>query len=47
MRSLQKNYDDLHAFLSDLPCKPQIISISEIKIMDKPLISISLPGYIF
>ena len=47
MRSLQKNYDDLHAFLSDLPCKPHIISISETKIKDKPLTSISLPGYIF
>ena len=47
MRSLQKNYGELHAFLSDLPCKPHIISISETKIKDKPLTSISLPGYIF
>ena len=46
MRLLQKNYDDLHAFLSNLPCKPHIISISETKIKDKPLTSISLPGYI-
>ena len=33
--------------MSDLHCKPHIISISETKIKDKPLISISLPGYIF
>ena len=46
-RLLLKNYDDLYAFLSDLPCKPHIISISKTKIKDKPLTSISLPGYIF
>ena len=28
MRLLQKNYDDLHAFLSDLPCKPQYPTLS-------------------
>ena len=47
VKSLKKNYDDLQAFLSDLPCKPHIISISEAKTKEKPLISISLPGHIF
>ena len=47
MRSLQKNYNDLHAFLSDLPCKPHIIPISETKIKDKALISISKTRFNF
>ena len=47
MRSRQTNYDDLHAFLFDLPRKPHIFSTSETKIKDKPFTSISLPGYIF
>jgi len=47
MRSLHKNYDDLHTFLSDLSSKPHIIAISETKLKDKPLINISIPGYIF
>ena len=47
MKSLEKNYDNLDAFLFDLLCKPHIISISKTKIKDKPLVSTSLPGYIF
>jgi len=41
----KKNYDDLHTFFSDLSLKPHIIAISEIKLKDKPLINISIPGY--
>ena len=47
MRSLQKTMMYLHTFLSDLPCNPHIIAISENKIKGKPLTSISLLGYIF
>ena len=47
MRSLQKNFDNLCNFLSKLPSKPHVISISETKIKDKPLLNVSIPGYTF
>ena len=47
MRSLQKNFDNLCNFLSKLPSKPHVISISETKIKDKPLLYVSIPGYTF
>ena len=47
MRSLQKNFDNLYHFLSTFPTKPDVICISETKIKDKPLLNISIPGYIF
>ena len=47
MRSLQKNFDYLYRFLSTFPTKPDVICISETKIKDKPLLNISIPGYIF
>ena len=47
MRLLRKNYDNLHTFLSDLPCKPHIIFISETKIKDKHLTFIHYPDTFF
>ena len=47
MQSLQKNFDNLYHFLSTFPTKPDVICISETKIKDKPLLNISIPGYIF
>ena len=45
--TLQKNFDNLCNFLSKLPSKPHVISISETKIKDKPLLNVSIPGYTF
>ena len=47
IHSLQKNYDELYQFVSELPLKPLIICITETKLKGKPDVNISLPGYAF
>jgi len=47
IRSLQKNFDNLCEFLSQLSSKPHAIAISKTKIKDTPLVNISIPGYTF
>ena len=46
IRSLHKNFDDLHEFLSLLPFKPDVICLSESRI-NQPLKNIQLQGYNF
>ena len=45
--SLQSHFDKLYDLLLELTHPPSIIFISETRINKKPLITISLPGYIF
>ena len=47
IRSLRKNYDNLTEFLTHVPLRPNIISLTETKIKDKPLVNITIPGYTF
>ena len=47
IRSLQKNFDNFYNFLTSLPTAPQVISLTETKIKDKPLCNISIQGYAF
>ena len=47
IRSLSKNYDNLIEFLTNVPLRPHIISLTETKIKDKPLVNITIPGYTF
>ena len=47
IRSLQKNYDELYQFVSELPLKPLIICITETKLKGIPDVNISFPGYVF
>ena len=47
IRSLQKNYDELYQFVSELPLKPLIICITETKLKGIADVNISLPGYVF
>ena len=47
VRSLYKNFDSLHAFLVSLPFTPHLISLSESRIHDQPLMNINLAGYKF
>ena len=44
IRSLHKNFDDLHEFVSLLPFKPDVICLSESRI-NQPLKNIQLQGY--
>ena len=46
IRSLHKNFDDLHEFVSLLPFKPDMICLSESRI-NQPLKNIQLQGYHF
>ena len=45
--SLQKNYNEVNQFISDLPIKPLIICIRETKLKGIPDANISFPGYVF
>ena len=47
IRSLSKNYDKLIEFLTNVRLRPHIISLTETKIKDKPLVNITIPGYTF
>ena len=46
IRSLHKNFDELHEFVSLLPFKPDVICLSESRI-NQPLKNIRLQGYNF
>ena len=46
IRSLSKNHDNLIEFLTNVPLRPYIILLTETKIKDKPLVNITIPGYI-
>ena len=47
IRSLQKNFDSLHEFLSLQQSSPDIICLSETRLKEQPLININIPGYSF
>ena len=47
IRSLSKNYDNLIEFLTNVPFRPHIISLTETKIKDKPLVNGTIIGYTF
>ena len=47
VRSLSKNFDLLHEFLTSLNSIPQVICISESRIKNHPLVNIDLPNYSF
>ena len=47
IRSLSKNYENLIEFLTNVPLRPRIISLTETKIKDKPLTNITVSGYTF
>ena len=47
IRSLQKNFDFLHDFLSLLHSSPDIICLPETRLKEQPLININIPGYSF
>ena len=47
IRSLQKNYEELYQFVSELPLKPLIIYIAGIKLKGISDVNISLPRYVF
>ena len=47
IRSINKNYENLIEFLTNVPLRPHIISLTETKIKDKPLVNITIPGYTF
>ena len=44
IRSLPKNFDNFYNFLTGLPTAPHVISLTETKIIDKPLCNISIQG---
>ena len=44
IRSLNKNINDLDIFISTLPFKPDVISLSEARV-DQPLQNIDIEGY--
>ena len=45
--SLQKNYNELYQFVSELPLKPLTICITETKLKGIPDVNISLAGCTF
>ena len=47
LRSLRKNYDNLIEFLTNVPLRPHIISLTETKIKDKTLVNITILGYTY
>ena len=47
IRSLQKNFDSLHEFLSRQQSSPDIICLSETRLKEQPLININIRGYSF
>ena len=48
MRSLSKNVDKLHEFLTDLKTRPVVIAISETKLKESKIANnINLQGYNF
>ena len=47
IRSLQKNFNDLHEFLCNLSEPPHIICLSETKIKHDTLLNLSIFGYKF
>ena len=47
IRSLSKNFDNLIKFLTNVPLRPHIISLTETKIKDMSLVNITISGYTF
>ena len=47
IRSSSKNYDNLIEFLTNVPLRPHIISLTETKIKDEPVVNITILGYTF
>ena len=47
IRSLNKNFDDMYDFVESLTFNPNVISLSETRIKNKPLVNIDLVGYTF
>ena len=47
IRSFSKNYDNLIEFLTYVSLRPHIISLTETKTKDKPLVNITIPEYTF
>lgn len=47
IRSLQKNFDDMHDFITAWTKAPDIVCVSETRLKHEPLINVSLPGYNF
>ena len=47
IRSLNKNFDELHCFLTSLPHLPDIVCVSETRLKGEPLTNITIPDYNF
>ena len=47
IRSLTKNFDALFEFISSLNFTPDLVCLTETRIKNQPLVSITVPGYSF
>ena len=47
IRSLNKNFDQLHEFLVSIRIRPDVICLTETRIKNDPLVNITIPQYKF